>query len=151
MKFQIIIRDFMPSDWKEYQSVSDMFYSSNSIDYIIPEQNLKKNFNMCINKNPYVRGLIIETAEEIVGFALLNFSYSNEMGGLILYIDEIFILPQFQGCGIFRKLFSFIELEYNNVAGYFLEVVQSNTHAIDIYKHFGFELVENLAMMKVLN
>lgn len=60
-----------------------------------------------------VRGLTILHRGEILGYCQLSFTYSSEADGLVVLIEELYIKPAFQGKGVGKQVFDFIEGEYS--------------------------------------
>ncbi len=148
---QCTIRDFIPEDMKIFEDLGTEFYQTNAVNHSIPKENFKKTFTMCIEKSPYIRGLLIESGGKPAGYALLTFTYSNETGGIVIWLDELFILPEYQGNGFARKFFDFVDTEYMHKATrYRLEVTKSNIKAAEIYKKYGFDNMKYLPMVKEL-
>jgi ribosomal protein S18 acetylase RimI-like enzyme len=83
--------------------------------------------------------LLIEDAT-ICGYALLIPYWSNEFGGTLLYIDEMFVMPAARGRGIGRRFFRHLDdtRPFDAVA-LALEVSPSNTRARRLYESLGFD------------
>jgi len=147
----VIVRDFISTDKQAYLTLATVFYNSDAVCHSVPAKNIELTFDACINKSPYARGFIIECDNEPAGFALLSFMHSLEAGGLVVLLEDLFVTEKFRGKGLMSKFFKVLFLEYDNkVARYRLEVTKNNKSAIDIYKHYGFEELEYLAMVKDL-
>jgi len=141
------IRDFEREDINVYLEMSNAFYAS--INTKILMKHLALTFNLCIEKSPHIRGLIFEISNIPVGFSLLTFTHSNELGGLCLGIDEIYISPDYQNKGLTRKFVDFLLSEYKDTVKIIsLEVAESNTHAINVYRHLGFSDAVNKSMYR---
>jgi ribosomal protein S18 acetylase RimI-like enzyme len=149
VNMQFVIRDFKVSDREIYYMMSEKFYHSDAVSHPVPKEFFIKTFNMCIEKSPFTRGLLIEQDHLAAGFALLAFTYSNEVGGLVLLIEDLFILPEFRGRGLVRHFFDYLENEYHGkVRRYRLEVTKNNHQAIGIYQHLGYEKMAYISMVK---
>jgi len=90
--------------------------------------------------NP-ARGRIVVFKEHdlVRGYALLVPYWSNEFGGTLLFVDELFVVPGARNRGIARSFFQFIEKErlFDAIA-LWLEVNPSNTGARRLYESLGF-------------
>ena len=147
----IIVRDFIPSDKEAYLNLATEFYNSDAVCHSVDSKNIELTFDACINKSPYARGFIIEYDGEQAGFAMLSFTHSLEAGGLVVLLEDLYVSQKFRGKGLMSKFFKALFLEYDKKAArYRLEVTKNNKSAIDIYKHYGFEELEYLAMVKDL-
>lgn len=85
------------------------------------------------------RVVLLLDAGAVCGYALLIPFWSNEMGGVVVTVDEVFVVPERRGRGIGRGLFALIERDrpYGAVA-VFLEVSASNGGARRLYESLGF-------------
>ncbi len=96
------------------------------------------------------RGQIVlfENGESLQGYALLIPYWSNEFGGTLLFIDEIFVLPDARGRGIGKSFFRFLrEKRPYDPAALALEVTPSNDRAYSLYASLGFEKRKNSVLM----
>ena len=76
---------------------------------------------------------------QIAGYALLIPYWSNEFGGTIVYVDELFVKPEHRNRGIGRAFFEHIRATrpFDAVA-FLLEVSPTNTNATRLYESIGF-------------
>jgi GNAT superfamily N-acetyltransferase len=99
------------------------------------------------------RGRIVLFSEDdaLVGYALLIPYWSNEFGGALLIVDELFVIPEARNRGIGRSFLGFVEEQrpYDAVA-LALEVSPGNTRARWLYESIGFENRANLVMTRRL-
>lgn len=72
-----------------------------------------------------------------IGYAILVFFWSNEYGGNIVTIDELYVKEEYRSQGIGTEFFSFVE-RMDNKAALQLETTPSNQRAFDYYKRLGF-------------
>ncbi|HEX4794657.1 MAG TPA: GNAT family N-acetyltransferase [Humisphaera sp.] len=96
------------------------------------------------------RGRIILFVENatIHGYAILIPYLSNEFGGTILFIDELFVKAESRQRGIARQFFDYLRRErpYDPVA-MVLEVSPSNVRARKLYESVGFVLRDNALLV----
>ncbi|HBR02944.1 MAG TPA: GNAT family N-acetyltransferase, partial [Ruminiclostridium sp.] len=98
---------------------------------------------------PYAEGYIFEYGGQIAGYALLSQTYSNEAGGLVLWIEEVYILPEYRRKGLGHEFFVFVEQRYKGmVARIRLEADKTNERAIELYRKLGFANLNYLQMYK---
>lgn len=85
------------------------------------------------------RIVILMEAADVRGYALLIPYWSNEFGGTLLFIDELFVLPDVRGRGLGRGLVEWVKAErpYDAVA-VLLEVSPANVRARRLYESLGF-------------
>ena len=84
--------------------------------------------------------LLVEDNNEIIGYALLINYWSNEYGGNLLHIDEIYITPSYRGKGIGTQFLNYIiTKQFNQPVAIPLEVTKHNKKVIKFYQKFGFK------------
>src|ERR1017187_3258967 len=94
--------------------------------------------------NPFYSCLIAEHDDRPAGFALYFFNYSTWMGRPGLYLEDIFVQPEFRGLGIGKALLqqvAAIAVEKNCLRLQW-EVLDWNTPAIDFYRAMGAEFLD---------
>jgi len=92
---------------------------------------------------------LFKVKNSIVGYALLTFFWSNEYGGLVALIDELYLIPEFRNKGIATTFIT--ELAHNkNYSALNLEVFKENSAALNLYRRVGFEIVDRHFMIKRL-
>jgi GNAT superfamily N-acetyltransferase len=84
--------------------------------------------------------LLFEREEECVGYAILVTSWSNEHGGAVLAIDELFVAPAHRGKGIASDFISLLgRVAPEECVRISLEVHRRNRGALALSKKLGFE------------
>ena len=101
-----------------------------------------------ISDNPYLEGYVYEINGQIAGYMLLTFTYSNEFGGEVINIDELYIRDEFQGMGIGTQLLEFVEETYTDCQAILLMVNEENKFAKKLYSKQGYKEIEYLQMIK---
>lgn len=146
-----MIRKIDIKDKNEYITMSKRFYNSDAVLHSIPDDHIYKTFDIMMAGSPFVDGYIFEYNGEIAGYALLSITYSNEAGGHMLWIEEVYILPEYQGKGFGKELLAFIEKTYEKrVVRIRLEVEKSNQRAVSLYEKIGFTELDYMQMYKDL-
>jgi diamine N-acetyltransferase len=144
-----MIRKMIPEDKEQYIAMSKEFYRSDAVLHDIPEDNFRSTFDVIISDSPYADGYVFDYESRIAGYALLSFTYSNEAGGEVLIIEEVYIMPLFQGKGLGKEFLAFVEKNYKNVVSLIrLEVEKSNKKALQLYKKVGFTNVDYIQLHK---
>ena len=141
-----MIRKINETDKDFYINTVKAFYNSDAVLHSIPEKNIIKTFNELIKSETYAQCYIFEKDGEKAGYALLAKTFSQEAGGEVLWIDEIYILPEFRSKGIGSNFFNFIK-ENSNAARLRLEFCPSNQKAIEVYKRQGYLPLQNEQMI----
>jgi ribosomal protein S18 acetylase RimI-like enzyme len=89
------------------------------------------------------RAVVLQMGDDIAGYALLISSWSNELGGEVCNIDEIYVKPDARGNGhgsaLFAQLLEDRALWPTAPVALALEVSPENTRARALYHRLGFQ------------
>jgi GNAT superfamily N-acetyltransferase len=101
--------------------------------------------------NPYYFCLIAENDGAPAGFALYFFNYSTWIGRPGIYLEDLFVLPEFRGLGIGKALLRqvaaiAVERDCRRLQW---EVLDWNTPAIDFYRAMGAEFLDEWRNVRV--
>ena len=100
-------------------------------------------------KNPEsIEILIFKEGTDIAGYAILTFVWSNEHGGLLLCIDELFVRKEWRGHGIAASFMESLSDMYPGIKGICLEVTPANASAEHLYRKLGFSETANRHMFR---
>ena len=86
--------------------------------------------------------VVAESDDKIVGGLMITFEWSDWRNAWFWWIQSVYILPEFRGQGIYRKLYEFVvnkAKEQGNVCGFRLYVERENTRAQKVYEKLGME------------
>ena len=90
------------------------------------------------------RAVVLEVEGQMSGYALLIAFWSNELGGDICEVDELFVVPERRSQGHGKSLFEAIlqgDLWPTQIAGIALGVTPDNVRARRLYERLGFAAV----------
>ena len=73
-----------------------------------------------------------------VAYCLLALTWSNEAGGLCVWLDELMVDASQRSRGIGRQLIAAVQEKYQNAARFRLEVTEANPRAAALYRTLGF-------------
>lgn len=87
-----------------------------------------------------------------IGYAILIPYWSNEFGGAMVEVDELFVCAEFRARGIGRSFIAWIERERpHGATAIELEVTPDNTKAHDFYRSVGFTKRANVLQVRRLD
>lgn len=135
---------------RDRQSVLDMmrvFYASPAVLSNGSEEIFCADIDNCIGCSPYLEGYIFEDESGLLGYGMIAKSFSTEFGKPCIWIEDLYIKPEFRGKGIGSAFFSHIEKKYPGHI-YRLEVEEENERAIRVYEKNGFEILPYMEMKK---
>jgi ribosomal protein S18 acetylase RimI-like enzyme len=83
---------------------------------------------------------VTEINGEVIGSLMTTFEWSDWRNGTVLWIQSVYILPQFRRKGAYRKMYLFLQekvLSDQSLRGIRLYVDKSNTRAQTTYQDLG--------------
>jgi len=88
--------------------------------------------------------LLFQKDNDLVGYAFLINFWSNEYGGNILTIDELYIDQAYRNQGIGTDFLNYLRTtKYKNAVALQLETTPDNDRAKKLYQKLGFAPIEN--------
>ena len=137
------IRRISCEDRTAFISMAKEFYSTDAVVRRVPDGHFAATFDELMRSDDYAVCYVFEFDGAIAGYALLARTFSQEAGGFVLWIEEIYVLPQFRKNGIGRAFFDFLlKSRPSEVKRLRLEVERQNEGAVRLYKSFGFDFLE---------
>ena len=135
-----MIRRVKEADRPVYLDMAKNFYSSEAVYHNVPERHFIDTFDELMRSDNYAIGYIMEYETNVAGYALLAKTFSQEAGGMVLWIDELYVMPEYRCYGLGYEFFAYLKSNlHDNVKRIRLEVEDSNKKAISLYKRLGFE------------
>lgn len=91
---------------------------------------------------------IYDEKNSLAGYTILIKYWSNEYQGYLLFIDELYIVPEKRSLGYGRAAIAIIEQTFHDIKALVLEVAPENTRAQSLYQALGFKPNKNKNFMK---
>ena len=144
-----MIRKMAPSDRELYLNMTREFYHSDAVLHPVDESFIQNTFDEMMRSEDYVLGYILEYDGTPAGYAQLSKTFSQEVGGLVVLVEELYVSPQYRSNGLGREFFKFLEDgPARDARRLRLEVTGSNTRAIALYERMGFTKLDYIQMVK---
>ncbi len=143
----MIIRQMKEADRDEVIEMMRVFYHSEAVLTDGSDEIFTSDFNNCISENPYLDGYIFEENNSILGYSMIAKSFSTEFGKTCIWIEDIYIKPEYQGQGIGQNVLEYMANKYDN-AVIRLEVEEENQRAVHVYEKSGFTVLPYMEMIK---
>ncbi len=143
-----MIRKITVDDRASVAEMMKVFYASDAVSTNGSDEIFENDINSCIKGDPYVEGYVFEDRGALQGYAMLAKSYSTEFGKHCIWIEDIYIKPDYRGLGLAKAFFEFLSTAYpNHVLR--LEVEDYNTRAVKVYESAGFDTLPYVEMIKL--
>ena len=75
------------------------FYGGPACDHNVPVEHFEATLQECIRSKEYSRTLMLEDETGVVGYFLIGITWSNEAGGITIWLDELFFKSSSRGKG----------------------------------------------------
>ncbi|MCI8331648.1 MAG: GNAT family N-acetyltransferase [Clostridiales bacterium] len=132
-----------------YLSMAADFYASDAVLFHVDDSHFKAAFNELMRSDEYLECFIFEYDGKTAGYALLCKTFSQEAGGMALWIDELYVLPAFRSKGIGHAFFDFLfQQKGSDYKRFRLEVEKENERAAALYQKMGFDFLAYEQMIK---
>ncbi|MBR2622294.1 MAG: GNAT family N-acetyltransferase [Clostridia bacterium] len=123
------------------------FYASPAVFTNGSEEIFQNDVTACVSDSPYAEGFVFESKQGLLGYGMIAKSFSTEFGKPCIWIEDLYLLPDYRGLGIGSAFFSFIEKTYPDHL-LRLEVEEENERAVHVYKKNGFDVLPYMEMKK---
>ena len=134
------IRSIEAADREFFIDRCHAFYKTPACDHEIPQQNAERTFELLLHGTPYADCLIAEDENgQPCAYCLLALTWSNEAGGLCVWLDELMVDESQRSKGVGRALIAAVQEKYKDAARLRLEVTDENPRAAALYRALGFE------------
>ena len=142
----IIIRPWQKGDIASIRRITWHSWISTYSSFI-PVDDLRSYFDIHYTEasflsmfdDPFMHGFIAETNDQIAGYARLFFNQNENR----LYVPSLYLLPEFQGQDIGRRLLEAAEgyAAEKRLDELWIGVMVKNRQALDFYREVGFQFV----------
>lgn len=133
------IRRFEKKDKSDFIEMCTDFYTGGAALEAISAEQMSNTFEYIVGGGNSLNGLIIEHDGKIAGYGLVILYYSNEVGGLCALLDEIYVSPEFRGCGLGTQYIENVKDVFDeDIKGLRLEACYDNAGALKLYESMGF-------------
>lgn len=136
-----MIRKFTPADRTLFLAMAKEFYDSPAVAHPVPDSHFEITVSELLRSDAYAECYILESGSSPVGYALLAKTFSQEGGGLCVWLDEFYVREAFRGMGLGTEFLRFFAQNPWGAKRLRLEVEPDNERAAELYAKFGFELL----------
>ena len=144
----MVIRHLKEEDRKVFLEFCQDFYSGGAVVHAVDPDIFCRTFDACISGNPYTEGFLMEVEDRPAGYILVSHTWSNEVGGMVALLEELYFVPEFRGKGLGTEALEWFRKEYESARRLRLEVNRENEGAIRLYQRTGYHFLEYLQMVE---
>mgnify|MGYP002509691215 CR=1 FL=1 len=135
----LTFRELTPEDRELILPMVQEFYHSDAVDHPVDREILERSFQAAADPGePLLRGVLIQWKGESAGYLYVTQCYSAEVGGRCVFIEEIYLRPEFRGRGLGARIMAWLEREYPSARRFRLEVTRANQGAVRLYQRAGY-------------
>lgn len=144
-----MIRKLNHNDKENYLILAKEFYASDAVLHDIPSIYIEATFDEMMRSDVYAQGYAFEVDGEMAGYALLAKTFSQEAGGLVLWLEELYVREPYRGCGLGSEFFAFLDQKrQEGITRIRLEVEEENEKAVELYQKMGFNWLDYRQLVK---
>ena len=136
------LRNITPEDRELYLELSKGFYTGDATLHPANFTFINRTFDECISDSPFAKAYILEEAGKPAGFALFSFTWSNESGGMVALLEELYVAPEYRGMRLGTQFMDWMLLTFKDMTRIRLEVCHCNSGARRLYERYGFTLLD---------
>ena len=145
-----MFRKLQQDDREVFIQMGREFYASEAVLGNIPDHLHQQTFDELMRSDVYAECYIFEQDGRTAGYAMLNKTFNHEVGGMVIWVEELYVRPEFQGHGLGS---SFLDWLHSSVpaARYRLETEPENARAAALYTRKGYRPLGYSQMVKDMN
>ena len=133
-------------DKRAFLEMSREFYSSDAVLHAVDPSFHEQPFAELLRSGTYLTCFVFECGDRVAGYALLSKMFSREAGGMVVWIEEIYVRSAFRGRGVGGAFFAWLRANVPAIR-YRLEVEPSNERAQSLYRRPGFSELPYVQMV----
>lgn len=141
MSQAITFHSMLPTERSQVEDMILNLYSNDGKepnDYMSREK-IRPTLDRALTHPDSLRIEVFKEQEQIIGYALLYNFWSNEYGGMVLTLDELYVTPLFRSRGISSSYIQSLHNQKNSPVLLALEVMPGNEKAKSLYARLGFK------------
>jgi len=136
----LTFRPITPNDREAVLPMVHGFYHSDAVLHPVDQTVVERTFRAVADpEEPLLWGFLILEDGQTAGFLYLTHCYAAEVGGRCIFLEELFLKPEFQGRGLGREVMTWLHAQYPDARRFRLEVNNTNHSAVRLYQKVGYD------------
>lgn len=142
-------RSYLEEDFPELEKMIVLLYSEDPDGETISSLKIRNTLAEFRRFSEKGKIYIFTMNDSIIGYAIVVCFWSNEFGGDILYIDEIYVKEEYRNKRVGSQFFNYLDKNGDaKTKALAVEVTRRNTRAKNLYEKLGFEISSNNHLVK---
>lgn len=149
---ELTFRPITAADETDFYTMAEEFYHSDAVLHPIPAEYHRRAFAEMMRSGQYLSGYIFTDGDNTAGFAVTNRMMQHEAGGVMVWVEDLYIRPAYRGQGLGSRFLAWLEEQLRGDAVILrLETEPENERAQELYYRLGYENLNYLQMIKRLD
>ena len=149
---ELTFRPITAADETDFYTMAEEFYHSDAVLHPIPAEYHRRAFAEMMRSGQYLSGYIFTDGDNTAGFAVTNRMMQHEAGGVMVWVEDLYIRPAYRGQGLGSRFLAWLEEQLRGDAVMLrLETEPENVRAQELYYRLGYENLNYLQMIKRLD
>ena len=149
---ELTFRPITAADETDFYTMAEEFYHSDAVLNPIPAEYHRRAFAEMMRSGQYLSGYIFTDGDNTAGFAVTNRMMQHEAGGVMVWVEDLYIRPAYRGQGLGSRFLAWLEEQLRGDAVMLrLETEPENERAQELYYRLGYENLNYLQMIKRLD
>ena len=149
---ELTFRPITAADETDFYTMAEEFYHSDAVLHPIPAEYHRRAFSEMMRSGQYLSGYIFTDGDNTAGFAVTNRMMQHEAGGVMVWVEDLYIRPAYRGQGLGSRFQAWLEEQLRGDAVMLrLETEPENERAQELYYRLGYENLNYLQMIKRLD
>lgn len=149
---ELTFRPITAADETDFYTMAEEFYHSDAVLHPIPAEYHRRAFSEMMRSGQYLSGYIFTDGDNTAGFAVTNRMMQHEAGGVMVWVEDLYIRPAYRGQGLGSRFLAWLEEQLRGDAVMLrLETEPENERAQELYYRLGYENLNYLQIIKRLD
>jgi GNAT superfamily N-acetyltransferase len=146
--------EFKSYEEKDFEELSKMvfgFHAGDSCEEKLSTTRIKRTIEKLTSNPDRGKILLFFFEKAVVGYAIVICYWSNELGGEIIFIDELYVKPFFRKQGIGKQFIKYlVNCKEKDAKAIQLEVKPANKRVGKFYLKQGFHILSSKSLIREL-
>jgi len=148
-EMEIVFEWYTEKDFDELKEMAFALQEEDPADLPMTEAKIIKTASESLACPEKIQIFMFKSDGATIGYGMLTFIWSNEYGGDVTNIDEVYIKKGYRNRQAASSFFRHVLATYKDTAMFEIEATPSNEGALSLYKKFGFELSVNTHLRRL--